>query len=343
MDYQREVGNVGVRRPTNQTEGRTSKMRNTNGGGLYRHPNNAALKVVTDTPATPGLIGSSPNLMALPTFDKRVGLGRITRTAIQKLFRLTGQRQPLLEGDIRLEERSRERARIAHELHDTLIQGFLGASLLLHLAVEQTPADYPSKPALSSALRLVNQAIDEGRAAIQGIHTASTAPSSLEHAFSNLLGEVATGRGLRLRVFVCGKPWTLDSAIQEQLFLIGREAIINTLRHSQATKIEVEIQYQHDLLRVFVRDNGCGINPRTVQRECDSHWGLRGMRERAENISARFAVWSRTGAGTEMCVAIPIDVAKRQPMDGAATDSRRESTGSRAKNNNNLKVSGAMR
>ena len=239
--------------------------------------------------------------------------------------------QANLEDDIRREERFRERARIAHELHDTLFQGFFGASMLLHQAVEQTPADYPSKPALSSALRLVNQAIDEGRAAIQGIHTASTAPSSLEHGFSNLLGEVATGLGLRLRVFVQGKPWTLNPAIQEQLFLIGREAIINALRHSQATKIEVEIQYQHDLLRVFVRDNGCGINPETVQRECDSHWGLRGMRERAENISARFAVWSRTGAGTEMCVAIPIDVAKRQPMDGAATDSRRESAGSRAK------------
>ena len=84
-------------------------------------------------------------------------------------------------------------------------------------------------------------------------------------------------------------------------------------------------------LMSFVRDNGCGINPEAVQRECDSHWGLRGMRERAENINARFAVWSRTGAGTEVCVAIPIDVTKRQPMDGAATESRRESTGSRAK------------
>ena len=56
----------------------------------------------------------------------------------------------------------------------------------------------------------------------------------------------------------------------------------------------------------FVRDNGCGINPEAVQRECDSHWGLRGMRERAEHISARFGIWSRTGAGTEVCVAIPI-------------------------------------
>jgi signal transduction histidine kinase len=239
--------------------------------------------------------------------------------------------QANLEDDIRREERFRERARIAHELHDTLFQGFFGASMLLHQAVEQTPADYPSKPALSSALRLVNQAIDEGRAAIQGIHTASTAPSSLKQAFSNLLGEVATGRGLRLRVFVQGKPWTLNPAIQEQLFLIGREAAMNALRHSQATKIEVEIQYLRDLLRVFVRDNGCGIKPEAVQKGSDSHWGLRGMRERAENIGARFGIWSRTGAGTEVCVALPVDVAKRQPMDGAATDSRRESAGSRVK------------
>ena len=67
-----------------------------------------------------------------------------------------------------------------HELKDTLLQGFLGASILLDQAVEQTPADSPSKPALSSALRLVRRAIDEGRAAIQGLHTASPAPSSLE-------------------------------------------------------------------------------------------------------------------------------------------------------------------
>jgi anti-sigma regulatory factor (Ser/Thr protein kinase) len=65
--------------------------------------------------------------------------------------------------------------------------------------------------------------------------------------------------GLRLRIFVQGKPRTLNPAIHEQLFLIGREAVINALRHSEATKIEVEVQYLRDLLRVLVRDNGCGI------------------------------------------------------------------------------------
>jgi signal transduction histidine kinase len=237
-----------------------------------------------------------------------------TSAAFQRGIRLTGQGQEHLEHDIRLEERYSERARIVRELHDTLFQGFLGASMLLDQAVEQMPADSPSKPALCRALRLVRQAIDEGRAAIRGVHTASPAPSSLEQAFSDVLSEVTTGRGLRLRFFVQGKPRTLNPGIQEQLFLIGREALMNALRHSDATTIEVEVQYQRDLLRVFVRDNGRGINPDAVQKESDSHWGLRGMRERAEDIGARFCIWSRIGAGTEVRVDVPVDVAKRQPM-----------------------------
>src|SRR5262245_47295357 len=161
--------------------------------------------------------------------------GPQSKVAAQNALSLAGQTKSILEDDIRLEERCRERARIVHELHDTLFQGFLGASMLLDQAVEQTPADSPFRPALSRALRLMRRAIDEGRAAIRGIHTASPAPSSLEEALSNLLKEVAPGRGVRLRIFVQGKPLALNPAIQEQLFLIGREAVINALRHSKAT------------------------------------------------------------------------------------------------------------
>jgi len=238
-----------------------------------------------------------------------------TKAAFQRGIRLTGQGRAHLEADIRLEERCRERARIVHELHDTLLQGFLGASMLLDQAVEETPADSPFRPALSCALRMVRRAVDEGRAAIRGIHTASPAPSSLEEALSTLLDEVvALGRGVRLRIFVQGNPRALNPAIQEELLMIGREAVMNALRHSEATKIEVEVQYRRDLLRMLVRDNGCGINPEAVQKQSDSHWGLSGMRERAKNIGARFGIRSRLGAGTEVRVAVPVDVAKRQPM-----------------------------
>jgi signal transduction histidine kinase len=247
-----------------------------------------------------------------------------TRPASQRRVRLTDQRQVHLESDVRLEDSRRERARIVHELHDTFMQGFLGASMFLDQAVEQTPADSPSKPALRRALCLVRRAIDEGRAALQGLHTASPAPASLEQAFSNLLSEVTTGRGLRLRIFVQGTPQTINPTIQEQLLLIGREAVMNALRHSEATKIEVEVRYLRNILRLFVRDNGCGINPEGAQKESDSHWGLRGMRARAESIGARFGIWSTADAGTEVRVVFPVEVAKRTTHDRGPWEGRSE-------------------
>jgi signal transduction histidine kinase len=69
------------------------------------------------------------------------------------------------------------------------------------------------------------------------------------------------------------------AAIQEQLFLMGRKAVMNALRYSQATKIAVEIQYRRDLVCVCVTDDGCGINSKAVLQGSDSHWGLRGVHE----------------------------------------------------------------
>ena len=166
------------------------------------------------------------------------------------------------------------------------------------------------KAALNRALRLVRRAVDEGCACMQGRDPASPAGSSLERAVANLLGDMTSGRVPRLRIFVQGEPLTLNLLIQQQLFLIVREAATNALRHSEATKIEVEVQYLSDALRVVVRDNGCGINPEAFQRRIDSHRGLCGMRDRAEKIGARFGIWSRPGVGTEVCVAVP-DIAKR--------------------------------
>jgi signal transduction histidine kinase len=161
------------------------------------------------------------------------------------------------------------------------------------------------KDALNCALRLLRRAVNEGRVRIQGLDTASTAGSSLEQAVANFLGDMTTGRVPRLRIFVQGEPMTLNPAIQQQLFLIVREAATNALRHSEATKIEVEVQYLHHSLRVVVRDNGCGINPEAFRKRSDSPRGLCGMRDQAEKIGARFGIWSGPGVGTEVCVALP--------------------------------------
>jgi len=173
--------------------------------------------------------------------------------------------------------------------------------------MEEMLTDRFFKPTLRGALRLLRRVINEGPPALRELYATSHALSSLEQSFANFLEDATPARGLRLRVFVQGKPWGLAPAIQQQLFLIGREAVVNALRHSEATKIEVELQYFRRLLRVFVRDNGRGINPERVQKAADSHWGLRRMRGRADNIGAQFSIWTRPGTGTEVRVVVPSD------------------------------------
>jgi signal transduction histidine kinase len=213
------------------------------------------------------------------------------------------------ERNLRLEERTRERARIARELHDTVLQGFLGASLVLHDAVQQMPEDTPTKAALNRALQLMRRVIDEGRVALQGLRSSRVEPSSLEQALSDVADEFAADHGARLQIFVMGKPKTLKDTIQEQIYLIAREALVNAMRHSKATNIEAEVEYLPGKVRVVVRDDGAGIDPEVLRWGRDSHWGLLGMRERARSVGARLRIWSRPGAGTEVEVSVSGDIA----------------------------------
>jgi signal transduction histidine kinase len=226
---------------------------------------------------------------------------------IQKRFRHPHHRQLHRELKLRLEERRKERGRIARELHDTLFQGFLGASLMLAGAVEQTPADSPTKPSLSRALQLMHRVMDEGRLALQDLRSSATPTLSLEEALYCLWDELAP-RCVQFRILVEGQPKTLNPKSQEQIYLIAREALLNALRHSGAAAIEAVVEYSPRRLRVVVRDNGCGIDPQVLQSGRDLHWGLLGMRERAECLGARLRIWTGRGAGTEVEMSVPIQI-----------------------------------
>src|SRR5262249_699809 len=160
------------------------------------------------------------------------------------------------EHHLRLEERRAERARLTLQLHDTLFQGFLGASMLLHDAAEQVPTNSVIKSKMDRALQLVHLALDEGRAVLRGLQLARTASTSLEQALSELSDDFASAGHPRARVFACGRPRVLNPAIREQIYLIAREALLNAVRHSDATSVEVEVEYLPSKLRVIVRDNG---------------------------------------------------------------------------------------
>lgn len=216
---------------------------------------------------------------------------------------------------LRFEERIAERTRIAQELHDTLLQGFLSASMQLHVAVDTLPDDLPARPAFSRIIQLMTRVIDEGRNAVRGLRLSTD--SSLEQAFSRFQQEIDVEDQAAFRVIVEGLPRSIHPVLRDEIYRIGREALINAFRHAKAKSIEVEIEYEPKRLRVLVRDDGRGIDPDVVKSGRAGHWGLRGMRERAERIGAQFHVYSSANGGTEVELSVPGHLAfQRQPSLG---------------------------
>jgi signal transduction histidine kinase len=213
--------------------------------------------------------------------------------------------------NLRFEERLAERTRIAQELHDTLLQGFLSASMQLHVAVDRLPEDSPTKPPLSHILQLMGRVIEEGRNAVRGLRSSPSGSHDLEQAFSLIRQELAIEGEIDFRVIVEGRPQPLHPIIRDEVYRIGREAVVNAFRHSGAARIEVEVEYAVKQFRVLVRDNGRGMDSQVLQAGREGHWGLPGMRERAETIGARLHVWSSAISGTEVELSVPGHIAFR--------------------------------
>jgi ligand-binding sensor domain-containing protein len=219
-----------------------------------------------------------------------------------RLLQLTRQLQ------VRFEERLAERTRIAQALHDTLLQGFLSASMQLDIADDRLPPDSPAKPLITRALSLMRQVIEEGRNAVRGLRS-QAGYRNLEEAFSQIRHEFPTHTEIGFRVIVEGAPRPLGLMIRDDVYFIGHEALSNAFRHSRATAIEVEIEYAANQLRLLIRDNGCGIDTHVLQGGREGHWGLSGMRERAGRIGSKLKVLSRAMAGTEVELTVPAKIA----------------------------------
>jgi signal transduction histidine kinase/ligand-binding sensor domain-containing protein len=229
-------------------------------------------------------------------------------------FRL---RQELARIKVRLEERVAERERIARDLHDTLLQSFQGSLFEVQAGrnlIPRRPDD--AIQTLDEAIRSAEAAIAEGRDAIQDLRSGSAAPSDMAHLFAaagqELSGVAASNGGIipAFCVTVEGPPRDLETVLQDELYRIGREILRNAFRHACSNKIEVEIRYDAEELRLRFRDDGIGIDPKVLDEGArPGHWGLPGIRERAKAAGARVDFWSEVGVGTEVQVIVPASVA----------------------------------
>jgi signal transduction histidine kinase len=221
------------------------------------------------------------------------------------------RRQLTRQFNMTLEARVSERTRIARELHDTLLQSFQGLLLRFQTVSNLLPTrPAEAKQTLDGAIDQAAQAITEGRDALQGLRSSTVETNDLAVAIRTLGDELAAGEtnpnSAVFHVEVEGTTRDPHPIVRDEVYRIAGEALRNSFRHAQAKQIEVEIRYDERQLRLRVRDDGKGIDPKHLNEDGrPGHYGLRGMRERAKSMGGKLAVWSELDSGTELELTIP--------------------------------------
>jgi signal transduction histidine kinase/ligand-binding sensor domain-containing protein len=215
----------------------------------------------------------------------------------------------------RLEERLAERERIARDLHDTLLQGMQGLIWRFQAASDRIPPDEPARQLMEQSLDRADKLLEESRDKVKDLRPAASDVADLAQALAAEGEQFAQLHPAKFGVSVQGAPRDLHPIVREEGFLIGREAMTNAFRHADAATIEAEVTYGDGALHIRIRDDGRGIGEAVLDAGGrPGHFGLLGMRERAQKLGAHLEVWSKPGAGTEIDLRVPAQVAYRQPQ-----------------------------
>jgi signal transduction histidine kinase len=226
------------------------------------------------------------------------------------VYQLLHQRARRREAQLRLrfDAALEERNRIARELHDTLLQGFSGITLQLHM-VAHTLTTAPAKAAerLDRVLGLADNTLVEARQMIWDLRAPELEYQDLSDALASAARSAIVDAPIELKFSVRGDERRLPPLVESTALRVGREAATNAARHARATRIEIELAYGDRRLDLHVRDDGSGFPIDTVNdQRLNGHWGIAGMRERAARAGGAVDISSTNGGGTTVSLQLPI-------------------------------------
>lgn len=206
-----------------------------------------------------------------------------------------------------------ERSRLARELHDSVSQALFGVTLGIQTAQVILDKESPAREPLSYSLNLANGALAEMKALIFELRPETLASEGLVQALRKQTDALCKRHQIdtHIETPLGEPPITLDA--KEALYRIALEAVQNTLRHAQATHIDILLTQSDNKVMLHVVDNGRGFDAKATYA---GHLGLVSMRERAEQLGGSFEVWSEIGKGTRICASVPM-IEDQPSEDGA--------------------------
>jgi signal transduction histidine kinase len=199
-----------------------------------------------------------------------------------------------------------ERTRLAQEIHDTLEQGITGVALQLDM-VDNLFRGNPDDASrhLKLARSLMRQSQADVRHSVWGLRSRATEPFNLANALQTSTRHMTNDTGIRLDVQTTGEPVALSEVVEENLLRIGLEAVTNAVKHSGASAVAIQLRFEPHSVSLEVKDDGKGFAPETCAGPQDGHFGLLGIRERAERLGGQTFITSKPGSGTTIRAEIP--------------------------------------
>jgi signal transduction histidine kinase len=200
-----------------------------------------------------------------------------------------------------------ERARIARDIHDTLEQALAGTSFQLN-ALAGSLDNVPQEPLriLDVARSMVRHAQEEARRTVQNLRFLDLEKHDLPTALAQLAAQSGADSPIEILVNVRGTIQGLPSQVESHLLRISQEAITNAIKHSRVKIVRLELEYDAGWLQLTIHDDGCGFEVVHTVPTAAGHFGLLGMRERAEKIGGTLQIQSAPGRGTTIQVRVPL-------------------------------------
>jgi signal transduction histidine kinase len=212
---------------------------------------------------------------------------------------------------VRFDERLAERTRIARELHDTLLQTVQGSKFVADHALEKYDDSVHVRSALERLSQWLGQATQEGRAALNSLRTSTIETNDLAAALRRATQECWFNKAIAVKFSATGGPRDMHPVARDEIYRIGYEAIRNACEHASASKLEIALTYARDLT-LRVNDNGVGMKAAVLTEGKQGHFGLQGMRERAERIGSKLTLVSSASSGTQVTLVVPGNVVFRK-------------------------------
>ena len=233
-----------------------------------------------------------------------VGFGILGMGWILSLRRRVAAQTKIIGGQIQREATLQERQRIARELHDSIEQEMGGVAIQISNArrrLSQDPTQADS--ALTLAQEMIRHCRSEARTSIRDLRSVALEQGGLPRAIRELLAPAATEANIQLTLSEQGSVARLDARLESNLFRVAQEAVTNAIHHAFPSKIEITVDYGPDFVTLSVQDDGCGFDAASAPPR--GHFGLLGMRERANQQHSRLIIESRPGAGTKVSLRTP--------------------------------------